>query len=110
MSTISLSELSSANCDLQDVIESIRRRVGRSVLEETKNFLDSLYPADCAEEYEGFTETEIDPVNLKRCIDQVESFARSLDEQAKKEPKDNEDSSSTVGDCLEEVLGFLRSL
>lgn len=108
---IEFSELSSALFDINDVANSIRRRKGTSCLQQVKGFIESLYPEDCPEDTEGLVEFKtIDGAKLQASINELESFLAELDENTLGESKDDEDSSETIGDCLEDVLEFLKSL
>lgn len=105
---LSFNELSSASCDLVDVIESVDNS---DCLNVVSNFVSSLYPSNYPKGYnEGFAEVEIDSDKLQSCVDQLQAFFESLDKDILDEPKDDQDSDFTIGDCLEEVLSFLKSL
>jgi len=96
---ISANELSSALCDLHDVMQSLRRRRGLVCLGEVQEFMIGLE-----------AEIDIGPSKLKACIGQVEALLKSLDKKTLLSSKDDEDSGFTIKDCLEDVLIFLGSL
>lgn len=106
---ISLNELSSASCDLHDIIESLRKRKGLNGLPQVKGFVESLYPSDYPTD-EIYAEAEVDPSKLDNCIAELETLIASLDKKFKQSPKDNEGSEITIEDCLSDVLNFLESL
>ncbi len=94
---ISANELSSALCDLHDVMQSLRRRRGLVCLGEVQEFMIGLE-----------AEIDIDPSKLKACIGQVEALLKSLDKKTLLSSKDDEDSGFTIKDCLEDVLIFFE--
>ena len=96
---VSMDELSSASCDLHDVMQSLRRRKGLTCLGEVKEFLDGLE-----------AEAEVDKPKLQACIEQVEALLGSLDKRTLSSSKDDEDSEYTIRDCLMDVRGFLVAL
>jgi len=106
---ISLNELSSASCDLHDIIESLRKRKGLHGLSQVKGFMESLYPSDYPND-ESYAEAEVDPSKLKSCVVELETLIASLDKKFKQSPKDYEGSEITIDDCLSDVLNFLKSL
>ena len=106
---VSLNDLSSASCDLHDVIESLRTRKGLQGLSQVKGFMESLYPSDYPND-ESYAEVEVDPSKLESCIAELETLIASLDKKFKQSPKDYEGSEITIEDCLSDVLDFLKSL
>lgn len=106
---VSVEKLSSAFCDVYDIVNSMRRRTGQDCLQEVKSFLETLYPA-AIDDDEKFTEVEIDAAKLKVALDQLRSFASKLDAKTRNQSKDDECSEITIGDCVTDALDFLRSL
>ena len=105
---VSLNDLSSASCDLHDVIGSLKRRKGLDGLQEVKQFLNSLHPSSPNDE--NYAEVEINSAKLKTSINQLQALWSSLDQKTRNESKDDEDSETTIEDCVEDVLVFLKSL
>jgi hypothetical protein len=104
---ISTNDISSASCDLHDIISCLRRRKGLESLQGVKKFLESLSGSFFSDEN---IEVEVDSCNLESCIEQLVILVASLDEETRNESKDDEDSETTIGDCVEAVLDFLKSL
>jgi hypothetical protein len=102
---VCLNDLSSAVCDCSDVIASLRRRSRMDCLKEVIAFLSSI-----STDTEGVIEVEIDDVILQNCINQTKALVKSLDRKTLNSSKDDEDSSSTIEDCLVDILRFLKSL
>jgi hypothetical protein len=105
---VSLNDLSSASCDLNDVIGSLKRRKGLDGLQEVKQFLENLYPSELNDD--KYAEVEIDSAKLKTSINQLQALCSSLEQKTRNESKDDEDSETTIEDCMEDVLVFLKSL
>ena len=103
-------DLSSALCDIVNVTETL---VSLDVddndlkkIEYVKNFIESLHP-----ENEGEDQSiSIDKKNISECITKLSEVEKQLHDDVKDEPKDNEGSDITVGDCIKDVLSFLQSL
>jgi copper chaperone CopZ len=108
MALVSLKKISDAYCDVKDVIEAIKRRKNFDCLKEVKKFLENLYPD--TEHEEGFVKTKIEHLKLKTCLNELQIFLATIDQKTKKEPKDDEDSETTINDCLLNILAFLKSL
>jgi len=104
---ISTNDISSASCDLHDIISCLSRRKGLNCLQGVKKFLESL-SSSCSSDED--IEVEVDSCNLESCIEQLVILVASLDEETRNESKDDEDSETTIEDCVEAVLDFLKSL
>ena len=104
---ISTNDLASASCDLHDIISCLRRRKGLDCLQGVKKFLESFSDSFFSDEN---IEVEVDSSNLESCIEQLVILVASLDEETRNESKDDEDSETTIEDCVEAVLDFLKSI
>jgi len=116
MALIALNKISDAYCDVTDVVSAIKRRKNLDCLKEVKKFLENLYPTPDAsiwlgtEHTEKFVKTKIKHSELKTCVEELQVFLATMDQKTKKKSKDDENSETTINDCLLNVLTFLKSL